>query len=261
MGFDYNFDRDEPKILIPATNKRRYWALIAIFTLVLFAILYFLSPKSESSDGNSTTPGEKPTQTDTGSGASTGEKPDTPGIFTGEDADIFAEAKRNVENNPAKARSMAFQLMNKYEVGSQAWKHAADVVGTVNINTMMNKLPSDKNQLYTVVSGDSLSRIASKNKTTAALIMKVNQVDGSIIRPGQKFTVYRGDWKVNLLKNNKLALVFDGDELFKAYEFTAGNLPAGEKWANFRDKLGFSDADKAELALYILGTVPVTVSE
>ena len=256
MGFDYNFDRDEPKILIPAANKRRRWVLAVIFTLILFFILYLLSPSKALPEE-----GEGPVKPVTQGTTQTDDKPDTPGIYPKEDADIFAEARRNIENNPSKALGMAYQLLAKYEVGSQAWKHAADVVGEANLNIMMNKLPNDKNQVYTVVSGDTLSRIASKNKTTAALIMKVNQVDGSIIRPGQKFTIYQGDWKVNLLKNSKLALVYDGDVLFKAYPFTAGSLPVGEKWTSFRDKLGLSDADKAELALYVLGSVPVTVSE
>lgn len=49
--------------------------------------------------------------------------------------------------------------------------------------------PKPANTRYTVKSGDSLSRIASRNGTTVGALQRANGISGSVIRPGQSLVI------------------------------------------------------------------------
>lgn len=70
-------------------------------------------------------------------------------------------------------------------------KHTAAkrVVGEINIDRLLSKEPSPGKAEYIVQSGDSMSRIASKTKTSVGYIMYVNGRMGSTLQRGDQLIV------------------------------------------------------------------------
>jgi len=85
---------------------------------------------------------------------------------------------------------------------------------------------------YTVVSGDSLYRIAKKYNTTIDLIKKMNALEGDMIRVGQKIKVNTAVFSILVDKSkNELMLLKNGKPV-KTYVVATGkegaSTPAGE---------------------------------
>lgn len=92
----------------------------------------------------------------------------------------------------------------------------------VNMKILLDGVPGGKNENYTIVPGDSLSRIAIKYNLPVTAIYKANKLKSGTIFPGQRLRVYRGDWKIEVSKLAKLLYVYDGKDLFAVYDIGIG---------------------------------------
>ena len=79
---------------------------------------------------------------------------------------------------------------------------------------------------YSVVRGDSLSRIAKKFGTSVAAIQQVNGMapNDTRLQIGQVLQVYSSDWLAVLEKERELLLLYDAGKLFKVYRVTVGTM-------------------------------------
>lgn len=104
------------------------------------------------------------------------------------------------------------------------WDKAADVVGKANSLIFASDVPAPEKTLYTVRSGDSLDLIARKFNTTIEAIQKGNRLDSrtAIIYPGQQLRILRGNWRIRVLKSQYKLYLYDGSDLFKAYDVGIG---------------------------------------
>lgn len=99
----------------------------------------------------------------------------------------------------AASRSWASQiiaLINKYELYNYDERpddyleeviQAAEVVA--KSSTAVRKKSSASKKIYIVKKGDNLNKIAERNRTTSALLMKKNNLKSALLQPGQKLNL------------------------------------------------------------------------
>ncbi|MFH1798210.1 MAG: L,D-transpeptidase family protein [Candidatus Omnitrophota bacterium] len=104
-------------------------------------------------------------------------------------------------------------------------------LGNINIREMLSPEITDDSTRYEVQPGDSLFGIAKAFNTTVELIQKVNNLQSSLIRPGQKLKIIVSKFSISVDKSrNTLVLEKDG-KVFKIYSVSTGkdnSTPVGE---------------------------------
>ncbi len=63
------------------------------------------------------------------------------------------------------------------------------MLGKLNAAIFLSPLPSPEKQTYVVRPGDVITRVAVKYKTTPELLMRSNNLSGSMLRIGQRLLI------------------------------------------------------------------------
>lgn len=104
-------------------------------------------------------------------------------------------------------------------------------VGEINIKMLFSKAQTKNSIIHKVKAGDSLYKIAKHYKTTVELIMKVNGLKNSLIRPNMKLKIVTSVFKIVVSKTDlDLKLIAD-DEVIKVYQIGTGrdnSTPVGQ---------------------------------
>ncbi len=100
-----------------------------------------------------------------------------------------------------------------------------DLVGDVNTQLFFSNQPTPRKTDYTVKSGDALASIARKLKSTTDAIMRVNELDSTLIRPGEKLLVPRLDFTITIDLPRERVVVHDSHGFFTQYPIAAADLP------------------------------------
>ena len=96
-------------------------------------------------------------------------------------------------------------------------------VGRFNIEILFSPIIADRDVLYDVEPGDTLSKIARKFKTTVDLIKISNSLENDTIRAHSKLKVSKARYKILIDKSqNLLTLLFDDDKMVKTYSVSTG---------------------------------------
>src|SRR5436190_12902947 len=111
------------------------------------------------------------------------------------------------------------------EPKSPVTRELRDLLGNVDTQIFFSKEPSPRKTEYIVNQGDALSSIARKLDSSAEAIMRVNNLDSTLIRPGEKLLVPRLDFAITIdLPNNRL-VVHDNRGFFTQYPIVSAQLP------------------------------------
>lgn len=105
---------------------------------------------------------------------------------------------------------------------------AADVqaiLGEINLREILSPVPSDRKTPYTVVSGDSLVRIASKTGAGADLIFRANNLQTINLQIGQVLMIPTIDLRAEVDREQKALTLFDGTKFLKTYALVGANVP------------------------------------
>ena len=94
---------------------------------------------------------------------------------------------------------------------------ARDLLGEVNTRIMFSPMPSPEKQLYVVRSGDVLNRVAAKTKSTAELIMRSNNLSGTMLRIDQKLWVPPTQFSITISRKRNKVVLFRANKFFKQY--------------------------------------------
>ncbi len=136
----------------------------------------------------------------------------------------------NKNDEIALEKDVLIKLINSYPDGDFT-PDALNRVGEINIKMLFSKAQTKNSIIYEVQPGDSLYKIAQKYKTTVELIMKVNGLKNSLIRPGMKLKIVTSVFKIVVSKTNlDLKLIAD-DEVIKVYQVGIGSdnsTPVGQ---------------------------------
>jgi LysM repeat protein len=122
------------------------------------------------------------------------------------------------------ARTIAFKAL-VVAPKSPVTRELRDLLGQVNAQIFFSKDPSPHKTEYTVQQGDALSAIARKFDSSAEAILRVNNLDSTLIRPGEKLLVPQLDFKITIdLPSNRL-VVHDDRGFFTQYPIIFAQLP------------------------------------
>jgi LysM domain len=136
-----------------------------------------------------------------------------------------AAEKLKSEGRLTEARAALTALIQTYPSGLHVGE-AEDLLGEVNISILLSDYPAPEKEEYTVRGGDVLARIANKFQTTPELIMRTNNLSGTMLRIGQKLFISRTEFSILIQRNAKLLYLLDHDHFFKRYHILEEKLPA-----------------------------------
>lgn len=132
------------------------------------------------------------------------------------------------EGELVSARDRLLYLM-EYFPESATWPEARRIVGEVNMDLLLSKIPIPGKAEHIVKRGEALVTIARRSETTIDYIMRANGKISEYIFPDEKLTVYPLNFRVEIDLAKKTVTVFDGEAFFKEYAVLDKNLPADLK--------------------------------
>jgi len=97
-------------------------------------------------------------------------------------------------------------------------KDARNALGNANMALLFQPAANPSVVTYRVVKGDSLARIASKNKSNAELIQKANNLPGIGLQIGQELLIPALTPSLELSRASKKATLFDSGGFVKEYD-------------------------------------------
>ena len=135
-----------------------------------------------------------------------------------------AAARLRQEGKLNEARAALTTFLTKFS-NSQHTEEAKDLLGEVNMQILLSKYPSPEKQEYIVKSGDVLARVAAKTKSTPELIMRTNNLRGTMLHIGDKLLVSHPEFSLFIQRKAGDIILLDEGAFFKRYRARSVKLP------------------------------------
>src|SRR5436853_6784913 len=135
-----------------------------------------------------------------------------------------AAAKLRQEGKNPEARVALIAFIEKYPNGLHV-EEAKDLLGEVNVDILLSRTPSPEKEEYIVRPGDVLAKIAHKLKSTPELIMRMNNLNGTMLRVGERLLISHPDFSLVVQRKGKLVVLLDKGAFFKQYHVQEVKLP------------------------------------
>lgn len=136
-----------------------------------------------------------------------------------------AAAKLRQDGKMAEARAALTAFVQKYPTSPHA-DEAKDLLGEINIGIFLSRTPSPEKEEYVVKAGDVITKVAHKMKTTPELIMRMNNMNGTMLHIGEHLLISHPDFAVVVQRKPKLLIVLNHGGFFKQYHIREEKLPA-----------------------------------
>jgi|ERR1051326_2371768 hypothetical protein len=136
-----------------------------------------------------------------------------------------AAAQLRQQGKMVEARDALTAFVQKYPSGPHA-EEAKDMLGEVNIDIFLSRTPSPEKEEYVVKPGDVLQKIARKMKTTPELIMRMNNLSGTMLRIGEHLLISHPDFSMVVDRKPKLIILLNHGVFFKQYHVREEKLPS-----------------------------------
>lgn len=108
---------------------------------------------------------------------------------------------------------------------SPVTRELRDLLGEVNTQIFFSKEASPRKTEYIVKRGDALASIARKLKSSTEAILRVNELDSTLIRPGEKLLVPQLDFTITIDLPRQRVVVHDSRGFFTQYPIASADLP------------------------------------
>src|SRR5246127_4483675 len=139
--------------------------------------------------------------------------------------DFEAAVKLRQDGKLIEARDALVAFIQKYPNGKHL-DEARDVLGEVNTEILLSRHPSPEKIEYIVKPGDVLAKISRKLKTTPELIMRMNNMSGTMLHIGEKLLISHPDFAIVVQRKPKLLVVLNRGSFFKQYHIQEEKLPS-----------------------------------
>jgi LysM repeat protein len=136
-----------------------------------------------------------------------------------------AAAKLRQEGKIPEARAALTTFIQKYPSSPSA-DAAKDLLGEVNISIFLSRTPSPEKEEYIVKPGDVLAKVARKVKSTPELIMRMNNMSGTMLHIGEHLLISHPDFAIVIQRKPKLLVLLNHGGFFKQYHIQEEKLPA-----------------------------------
>jgi len=127
-----------------------------------------------------------------------------------------AAAKLRQEDKLTEERDALSAFIQKYPTDLHA-EEAKDLLGEVNIDILLSRTPSPEKQEYIVKPGDVLAVISRRLKTTPELIMRMNNMSGTMLHIGDRLLISHPEFAIVIQRKAKLVVLLDHGAFFKQY--------------------------------------------
>jgi len=111
------------------------------------------------------------------------------------------------------------------EPKSPVTRELRDLLGNVNTQIFFSKEPSPWKMEYTVKQGDALASIAQKLDSSPEAIMRMNNLDSTLIRPGEKLLVPQLNFTITINVPSNRVVLHDSRGFFTQYPIISVQLP------------------------------------
>jgi LysM repeat protein len=136
-----------------------------------------------------------------------------------------AAARLRQEGKLPEARAALTAFVQKFPNGLHV-EEAKDLLGEVNTEILLSRTPSPDKQEYIVRPGDVLAKIAHKTKSTPELIMRMNNLNSTMLRVGERLLISHPEFSLVIQRKAKLVVLLDKGAFFKQYHVQEVKLPA-----------------------------------
>jgi LysM repeat protein len=135
-----------------------------------------------------------------------------------------AAAQLRQEGKLAETREALIAFIQKYPAGLHV-EEAKDLLGEVNVDILLSRYPSPEKTEYVVKPGDVIVKIARKLKTTPELIMRMNNMSGTMLRIGDRLLISNPDFSMVIQTKANLVVLLNHGAFFKQYHAREAKLP------------------------------------
>jgi LysM repeat protein len=125
-------------------------------------------------------------------------------------------AKLRQEGKLVEARYALSAFILKYPSGLHT-EQAKDLLGEINVDILLSRIPSPEKEEYIVKPGDVLAKISHKLKTTPELIMRMNNMSGTMLHIGERLLISHPDFSLVIQRKAKLVVLLNHGAFFKQY--------------------------------------------
>src|ERR1700726_3899616 len=139
--------------------------------------------------------------------------------------DYEAAAKLRQEGKIPEARAALTAFIQKYPTSPHA-DEAKDLLGEVNVDILLSRTPSPEKEEYIVKPGDVLQKVGRKVKSTPELIMRMNNMSGTMLHIGERLLVSHPDFSIVIQRKAKLVVLLEHGAFFKQYHVRDEKLAA-----------------------------------
>lgn len=136
-----------------------------------------------------------------------------------------AAAKLRQEGRLSEARDALIGFLQKYPSG-QHIEEAKDLLGQLNTEILFSNYQSPDKQQYVVKRGDVLAKVAARMKTTPELILRTNNLNGTMLHVGERLLISRPDFSVFIQRKAQIVVLLDHGTFFKRYHVKTARLSA-----------------------------------
>ncbi len=110
-------------------------------------------------------------------------------------------------------------------------EEARDALGEVNARILFTPVPAPEKQLYIVRSGDVMTRVATRTKSTPELILRANNLATINLRIDQKLSVPMTDFSVVISRKRNKVTLYNGGRYFRQYAIRSWPPQIAQKMA------------------------------
>ena len=136
-----------------------------------------------------------------------------------------AAAKLRQDGKIPEARAALTAFLQKYP-SSPSSEAARDLLGELNISIFLSRTPSPEKEEYVVKAGDVINKVAHKMKTTPELIMRMNNMSGTMLHIGEHLLISHPDFAIVVQRKQNLLTVLNHGGFFKQYHVREQKLPS-----------------------------------
>jgi LysM repeat protein len=136
-----------------------------------------------------------------------------------------AAAKLRQEGKLIEARDALSAFILRYPSGLHI-EEAKDLLGEINVDILLSRIPSPEKEEYIVRPGDVLAKISHKLKTTPELIMRMNNMSSTMLHIGDRLLISHPDFSLVIQRKAKLVVLLNHGAFFKQYHVLEEKFPS-----------------------------------
>ena len=114
------------------------------------------------------------------------------------------------------ARDAFYRFIEEYPFSTKL-DEAKNMLGEINTEIYLTPFPTPDKEVYIVKPGDVINRVAKHLKTSGELIMRANNLQGTMLRIGQRLSVPQLDLSVVISRKQDKVTLLNKNRFFKQY--------------------------------------------